>query len=535
MDRRKVLKLSGGLGLGYLLARQNVSQAEAVKPRLKMVAYLPDGNPLPRQPLNQLYFLDLQDEPLPSPPRKVEDGVLVSEPPAVIPFAIALKLPVEGFGEVTLYADNDGRGFGPADFPLNLNLAFAQTRLQRVQNALRHWRSQGFSFSDGIEQRLGRAKGGVRVAIATHPESAKRPESNATSLQAKIKACNASLAESLWAGEELVFAKARQIVQKLPRSRTMRLGCNAFGYPQAGPDYERYFRQIFNFATIPFYWKPFEPEPGRTQFADRDRTADWLRDSGIAVKGHPLAWFHEIGIPDWVRQKPYAELKTLLRQRAIDITAHYQNRISYFDVINEAHGAPWANELRFTPEQFLDLTRLTAEAARQGNPAVQRILNCCCLWGETVPYYPPPQRSPYQYLKAALSARIPFEIVGLQLYYPDQDLFEIDRLLERFSALGKPIHITELGVSSATGIDEQSYLKDARGLWHKPWSQTIQADWIEQFYTICYSKPAIEAISWWDFSDRGCFWPFGGLLDRNMQPKESFYRLKTLLAQWRYR
>jgi hypothetical protein len=49
------------------------------------------------------------------------------------------------------------------------------------------------------------------------------------------------------------------------------------------------------------------------------------------------------------------------------------------------------------------------------------------------------------------------------------------------------------------------------------------------------SANAIEAISWWDFTDAGCFWPFGGLLDRNMQPKEAFYRLKNLLAQWRYR
>jgi endo-1,4-beta-xylanase len=530
MDRRKVLKLSGGLGLGYAFARQNALRAAAIKPpRLKMAAYLPNAKPLPRQPLNQLYFLDLNDEPLPSPPRRVEDGVLISEPPAVIPFAIALKLPVEGFGEVTLYADNNGRGFRPADFPLNLNLAFAQTRLHRVQNALRQWRSQGFSFSDRIEQRLSRAVGNLETAIAAHPES------TTTALQTKIQACNLALAESLWAGEELVFAKAQQIVQKLPRPRPMRLGCNAFGYPQAGADYERYFRQIFNFATIPFYWKPFEPVPGKTQFADRDKTVDWLCTSGIAVKGHPLAWFHEAGIPDWVRQKPYPELKALLRQRIIDITAHYQGRISYFDVINEAHGAPWANELHFTPEQFLDLTRLTCEAARQGNPAVERILNCCCLWGETVAYYRPPQRSPYQYIKAALSAQIPFETIGLQLYYPDQDLFEIDRLLDRFSRLGKPIHLTELGVSSATGIDEQSYLKDARGLWHAPWSQTVQADWIEQFYTICYSKPTIEAISWWDFSDKNCFWPFGGLLDRNMQPKEAFYRLKTLLAQWRYR
>lgn len=523
MHRRKVLKLSGGLSLSFILAQQGVLRAIAAKPpRLKMTAYLPDGSPLPRKPLNQLYFLDLQDEPLPSPPRTVGAGLLLSELPAVIPFAIALRLPVKGFGEVTLYADNDGRGFTPADFPLNLNLAFAQTRINRVVIALRTWRTQGFTFADQIAEQLLRSRGSVIAAIS------------ATSVTAKIQACNAALVDSLWAGEALVFSKAQQIIAKQPHPKVFRFGCNAFGYPHAGSDYERYFRQLFNFATVPFYWKAFEPGPGKTQFIDRDKTVNWLRSSGIAAKGHPLVWFHEAGIPDWVRQKPYAEIKTLLRRRIVDITAHYQGCIEYFDVINEAHGVPWANELKFSPEQFLDLTQMAVQAARQGNPNAVRILNCCCAWGEAVAYYPPPQRSPYQYIKNCIAMKIPFEVIGLQLYYPDQDLFEIDRLLERFSALGKPIHITELGVSSATGIDPQSYLKEAQGLWHAPWSQAIQADWVEQFYTICYSKTAIEAISWWDFTDLGCFWPFGGLLDQNMQPKEAFYRLKNLLAQWRY-
>jgi endo-1,4-beta-xylanase len=524
MHRRKVLKLSGGIGLSFVFAQQGALRAIAVKPaRLKMMAYLPDGSPLPRKPLNQLYFLDLQDEPLPSPARTVEAGLLWSALPAVIPFAIALRLPVQGFGEVTLYADNDGRGFTPTDFPLNLNLAFAQTRINRVVIALRSWRTQGFTFADQIAERLLRSRGAVMAAIS------------ATAVTAKIEACNAALADSLWAGEELVFSKAQQSIAKQPRTKAFRFGCNAFGYPQTGADYERYFRQIFNFATIPFYWKPFEPDPGKTQFGNRDETVDWLRNNGIAVKGHPLVWFHEAGIPDWVRPKSYAEIKALLHRRIVDITAHYQGRIEYFDVMNEAHSVPWANELKFSPEQFLDLTQMAVQAAQQGNPKVVRILNCCSAWGEAVAYYPPPQRSPYQYLKSCIANKIPFEVIGLQLYYPDQDLFEIDRLLERFSTLGKPIHITELGASSATGIDQQSYLKEAQGLWHAPWSQTIQADWVEQFYTICYSKPAIEAISWWDFTDRGCFWPFGGLLDQNMQPKEAFYRLKTLLAQWRYR
>lgn len=522
MRRRTILQLGGSVGIGLALSRASVADAAASRLSLKMQAWLPDGTPLSRHALNQLYFLDLQQEPLPNPPRQVKVGCLWSAVPSAMPFAIALRLPVSGFGEVVLYADRQGQGLTPKDFPLNLNLAFAQTRIQRVQVAFRQWQRMGFTFTAEMEDRLEEAIAALRRAEAT------------TTHVAQIYACNTALAASLWLGEQLVFAKAQQTIGRYQSSRTFRFGCNAFGYPQAGPEYERYFRQVFNFATVPFYWKPFEPQQGKPEFAQRDQVVSWLERNGITPKGHPLAWFHEVGVPDWVRNQPYAELKRLLHQRIVEVVAHYGDRIPYYDVINEAHGAPWANLLNYTPEQFLELTQLAATAAHQANPRIVRILNCCCLWGEAVAYYPPPQRSPYQYLKACIAAGIPFEVIGLQLYYPDQDFFEMDRLLERFGQLGKPLHITELGVSSATGIDAQSLLQDARGLWHAPWSETIQADWVEQLYTLCYSKPYIEAISWWDFSDQSCFWPFGGLLDQHMRPKAALYRLRTLLAQWRY-
>jgi endo-1,4-beta-xylanase len=124
----------------------------------------------------------------PSPLRFLAEGVLLSELPGVIPFAIALRLPVDGFGDVALYADNGGRGFTPADFPLNLNVAFAQTRLNRVQTALRRWQSQGFSFSGQIEQRLGRARRAIDEAIAT------------STLPAKVKLCNAAESFSIFKG-----------------------------------------------------------------------------------------------------------------------------------------------------------------------------------------------------------------------------------------------------------------------------------------------------------------------------------------------
>lgn len=59
-----------------------------------------------------------------------------------------------------------------------------------------------------------------------------------------------------------------------------------------------------------------------------------------------------------------------------------------------------------------------------------------------------------------------------------------------------------------------------------------QPVWVEQIYTLAYSKPAIEAVGWWDLSDQAVFWPSGGLLNRQNQPKAAYYRLQGLKKVW---
>jgi endo-1,4-beta-xylanase len=56
---------------------------------------------------------------------------------------------------------------------------------------------------------------------------------------------------------------------------------------------------------------------------------------------------------------------------------------------------------------------------------------------------------------------------------------------------------------------------------------------VEQFYSLCYSKSYIKAISWWDLTDNGNFWPHGGLVNRDLTPKLAYKRLKNLLQTWR--
>ena len=64
--------------------------------------------------------------------------------------------------------------------------------------------------------------------------------------------------------------------------------------------------------------------------------------------------------------------------------------------------------------------------------------------------------------------------------------------------------------------------------WHNEFSESVQADWVEAVYTIAYSKPWVEAISYWDFNGKG----HDGFVQEDGTPRESYRRLKNLRGKW---
>ena len=186
----------------------------------------------------------------------------------------------------------------------------------------------------------------------------------------------------------------------------------------------------------------------------------------------------------------------------------------------------------------LDMARAVSKAARQGDPRVNRMINHCCQWAEyAVRRNQDGSRrwSPLSFAQDCIDNGVEFETLGLQLYYPSYDVFEIDRMLQRHFVLGKPIHITEMSTSAKPGQDLESMRpKNATACWHgEAWNETIQADWLEAMFTLCYSHPQIEVAQWWDLADvGGHFWPHGGLLNKDLTPKESFGRLLKIQKDW---
>jgi hypothetical protein len=72
-----------------------------------------------------------------------------------------------------------------------------------------------------------------------------------------------------------------------------------------------------------------------------------------------------------------------------------------------------------------------------------------------------------------------------------------------------------------------------RGLWHEMnWSERLQGDWLEDFYTLSYARPEVEALTWWSVLDGRSYVPAAGLLRENGVPKEALFRLEALEKSW---
>ena len=253
VNRRQWLQFVFGLTVtsSYQSIEKSIVKAFSVSDTtITIRAWTPDGKPLDKKSLSQLYFLSLNDEPLFSNPEIVEAGELITKTPT-FPFAIALRFPVNGFGSVVLYADNQAQGYTLANFPLNLNLAFADSRLHRVKTYLNYHRQRGINFPQSVHERLQRARNYLDRA----------QQANLT--KAQVSWCNLSLVESMWAGEVAVFSQAQQEIAQQANKTNFLFGANFFRHTPDKAEYNRRFQELFNFATVPFYWNSFEPKQGQ--------------------------------------------------------------------------------------------------------------------------------------------------------------------------------------------------------------------------------------------------------------------------------
>jgi endo-1,4-beta-xylanase len=295
---------------------------------------------------------------------------------------------------------------------------------------------------------------------------------------------------------------------------------------------EPLYLDVFNAATLPFYWARFEPERGHPDTRRLRRAAAWFAHRGIRLKGHPLAW-HTLA-PDWLLGESPAGVEAALRARITrDVTA-FRDLIGSWDAINEAVIMPvFANgENAITPlAQRLgrvEMVRLAIDTARAADPGAFLLVNDFDL----SPAYE-------QLLEACLDAGVRFDAIGLQSHMHQGYWGEArtQAILERFARFGLPLHWTETTLVSGHLMPPE--IEDLNDYQASSWPSTPdgearQADDLVRHYRALVGHPAVEAITYWGLTDDGAWLGApAGLVRADGTPKPAYHALRELVkGEW---
>ncbi len=469
------------------------------------------GVAMPEQILKTVYASGMDFEPDERRMRITSDGTVELQVTKK-PYMIHAKIQVPLYGHLWVMADNLGEGY-QNDF------------VDFITEAIRTYVAWAKRFSEGIT---------LSVTTQAHLDAAVEFEHLANRGMDTPDNRLYALSHAIYAAEGALVEMAQ--CQLSPRNDLM-LGCNIARFTSPSTRYAKFFASAFDFATIPFYPRQTVPQQGQYDYSYVDHTLSFLTEKGITPKGHPLFFGHKEVNPDWMFGLTYPELRREAAAIAKHHVEHYRGVIDVWDAMNEAHD--WANCFELNQDQLIDLTRATTDALREANDKATSIVNVCLPFAEYVAgryncygALPEHLRSPLRYFRDILEAGIDFDVVGIQLYFPSRDLVAVYRLLNAYASLGKPIHITEMGVNGGFRVKESagsswSQLDMSDGTWHGGWNEHTQADWMEQFYTIAATRKEIRALTWWDFIEPS-FSGNGAFLYENENPREIFFRLLAL-------
>ncbi|MFP4380702.1 MAG: endo-1,4-beta-xylanase [Candidatus Sumerlaeia bacterium] len=300
--------------------------------------------------------------------------------------------------------------------------------------------------------------------------------------------------------------------------------------PDPDHPYHKNILKLFNRGTLGNYYKwRFQEEPDRRALADA--ATQWMLKNGLSIHAHVMIWatFKYGAMPKDVKEKlqnnapdaaEYAVRRSL--EHIETVGRRYRGLVDEWDVVNEHFSEHEITKIANpdVPKEKAPLLLKWFEAARGADPVSRLYIND---FGILVGDQKKHKDSYEETIRFLLDNNAPLGGIGMQAHYTNgwqrRTPLQLRETLDRFGRYDIPIQITEFD------------------MWGKGWGDTkeardqAQAEYLEQFYTVAFSHPAVNGITMWGFWD-GQHWTGNApLFNKDWSPKPALEVYKRLVFQ----
>ncbi|MHB0955194.1 MAG: endo-1,4-beta-xylanase [Pirellulaceae bacterium] len=291
--------------------------------------------------------------------------------------------------------------------------------------------------------------------------------------------------------------------------------------PEQAAKYKQVFLENFNAAVTEnaLKWHAMEIKQGEVDYTIVDAILAWTDEHELPLRGHNIFW----GIPDMVQdwQKPLddAQLREIVKKRALDIGTRYRGRFAEYDLNNEMiHGNYYEERLGS------EITGQMAAWVRQGDPEAVLYLNDYdILTGNRLDDY-------VAHIRKLLDQGVPIGGIGAQghLHGESFDRETLQKSLRTLAQFNLPIQITEFNMPG----QRSRYMNDRR-LKLTPEQEEARAREIVDYYRICFAEPAVCGVLMWGFWEGANWIPASSLYKRDWTPTPAAEAYRDLIyKQW---
>ena len=481
----------------------------------------PPASPLSPQQAEQAYMAGPDQIPWPCRTR-LQNGELIVERNVSDSGKFYVPWPIEGHGQLMLATAT----LMQRDRPYQLAVELARGKINQVRNQISDWQSIGLVVPSKVENAMHKALEALSLAVTSQHDVAR-----AATLAQKAIVLGHDAAELLVASyTDQALAARHRSGQKL---QTL-LGAN-LGQRQLQMPLLAYYLKAFNAAQLPLTWRSIEAAEGSYQWQVADQQLAACQENKLAVCAGPLLQLDKGGTPDWLYlwENDFNSVLSFATDFVEKAVVRYQGKV---DVWQCAGRVNVGDGLSLTEEQRLRLAARAIEVAHDIDPRTPLVVRFDQPWaeymGRTAPDF-----SPLHFADALIRSGLKLSAVAVEInmgYQPGgshpRDRLEFSRLLDLWSYLGLPLHVT----LTVPGAEVASAAIRGRPVpmpqtFPGGWSPENQAAWIKQYLPLLLAKPAVQAIFWNQLFDGDSeeFYA-GGLFEPSGKPKPALSAITAL-------